>query len=257
VISVLYKGKGKDKEAAKSYHPISITPAEYRIITRAIQQMLEPAVRTVIGKTQVGYLSDGRQARDNTVLLGETARALEGDGKGGIAVQVDNSAAFDRVKWEFMHAVLEDFGFPPEFRQLVRTMYTDVAFKVKVNGQIGPKQGQSNGVRQGCGASPLLFILVQEALLIAIRLDPELKGIDLPDGDKIRERCLADDTVAYLESVDQLPRLFEVDRLLPESIWTGARSEQVVHYPNGIREGTQHKHPQRQVRGYAVDLVRD
>ena len=77
VISILYKGKEKDKEAAKSYRPISITPAEYRILTRAIQQKLEPAVRTVIGKTQVGYLSDGRRARDNTVLLGETARALD------------------------------------------------------------------------------------------------------------------------------------------------------------------------------------
>ena len=210
-VSVLYKGKGRNSEDMKSYRPISITPSEYRILTRAIQQKLEPAVRAVIGKTQVGYLSDGRQARDNTILLAETAQAIEEEeGKGGIAVQVDNSAAFDRVKWEFMHAILEDFGFPQDFRELVRTMYSDIGFQVKVNGQTGQPQPQTNGVRQGCCASPLLFILVQEVLLIAIRRDPELKGIRLPNGEEIRERCLADDTVVFLESTAQLPKLFAV-----------------------------------------------
>ena len=37
IVSILYKGKGKDKATPESYRPISITPAEYRIMTKAIQ----------------------------------------------------------------------------------------------------------------------------------------------------------------------------------------------------------------------------
>ena len=35
-ITVLYKGRGKDPTMLKSYRPISITPASYRILTKAI-----------------------------------------------------------------------------------------------------------------------------------------------------------------------------------------------------------------------------
>ena len=60
---------------------VSITPAVYRILTRAIQNLLEPAVREVIGTSQVAYVSDGRQMRDNTLLLSELMHMInEGHG---------------------------------------------------------------------------------------------------------------------------------------------------------------------------------
>ena len=60
-----------------------------------------------------------------------------------------------------------------------------------------------NGVRQGCPASPLMFALVQEALLVAIRDDRELRGVGVVAAGgkvkRVRERCLADDTVVYTD----------------------------------------------------------
>ena len=90
---------------------------------------------------------------------------------------MDNSAAFDRVRWDFMHRLLQEMGFPEEFRETVRTMYRGVNFTVKMNGITGEKQDQTQGVRQGCGVSPLLFLLVQEALLIHIRSSDKVKGV--------------------------------------------------------------------------------
>ena len=76
LVSMLYKGKGKDKKATPSYRPIAITPLEYRILTHAIQRKLLPAVLQIIGRTQVGYTGKTRQAHDNTILIGEMARTL-------------------------------------------------------------------------------------------------------------------------------------------------------------------------------------
>ena len=82
--------------------------------------------------------------------------------EGGVVVQVDNSSAFDLVRWEYTHMVLEELGLPEEFRTLMKILYKDIGFTLKVNGGVGDECKASNGVRQGCGVSPLIFILVQE-----------------------------------------------------------------------------------------------
>ena len=230
IISVLHKGKGKDPEVMKSYRPVSITPSEYRILTRAIQQKLQGVCAQLIGRGQVGYLGKDRQARDNTMLFTGMLNDLQQEGKGGVVVQLDNSAAFDRVRWDFMGELLEAFGFPADIRELIEAMYNGIGFRTRVNGKVGERKEASNGVRQGCGASPLLYILVQEALLISLRGERKLKGLHVGQGrnraharefgeklvrkgeGRVLERCLADDTMVYLRNVDEVPKLFEILR---------------------------------------------
>ena len=155
---------------------------------------------------------------------------LQQEGKGGVVVQLDNSAAFDRVRWDFMGELLEAFGFPADIRELIEAMYNGIGFRTRVNGKVGERKEASNGVRQGCGASPLLYILVQEALLISLRGERKLKGLHVGQGrnranarefgeklvrkgeGRVLERCLADDTMVYLRNVDEVPKLFEILR---------------------------------------------
>ena len=146
------------------------------------------------------------------------AKILDTEGQGGVAVQVDNSSAFDIVQWDFTHKLLEAYGFPPCFRNLMKGIYTDLTIRIKINGIEGEPLNVSNGVRQGCGASPLMFLLVQEALLSGIRESMDIEGIEVACGNEtgddleteVRERCLADDTVVYLKNIEQLPLLFEI-----------------------------------------------
>ena len=213
-MSMLHKGRGKSEDLPKNYRPVAVTATTYRILMKAVQLKLAPAATAVMGDTQVGYMTDGRRIWDNTILLSEMARQLDKPGTGGVAIQVDNTAAFDRVRWDFMHDVLEAMGFPKEFRDFMRIVYTDLQYKVSVNGRLGEAHRAYNGVRQGCPASPLMFALVQEALLVAIRDDRELKGVGIVAAGgnikEVRERCLADDTVVYLQDMSQAPRLFSV-----------------------------------------------
>ena len=42
-----------------------------------------------------------------------------------------------------MHRLLQEMGFPEEFREIVQTMYKGVNFTVKMNGITGEKQNQT------------------------------------------------------------------------------------------------------------------
>ena len=75
-------------------------------MTKAIQIQLQLIVEILVGKTQMAYLGDGRQMRDSTILMSELANLLERRG-GGVALQIDNKAAFDVVRWDFIHDILD------------------------------------------------------------------------------------------------------------------------------------------------------
>ena len=102
-----------------------MTCTPYRILMKAVQIKMNAAAAAVLGATQVAYIPDGRQIKDNTILMAEAARRLHCAGRGGACIQVDNSAAFDRVRWDFMQEMLEAFGFPAPFRAFIgETVYT-------------------------------------------------------------------------------------------------------------------------------------
>ena len=88
---------------------------EYRVMMKAVQLKLQGAVEAVLGRTQMAHMWDGRYAHDNTILLAEAARKLEAAGQSGVALMLDNSAAFDRVRHDFMHEIFEAMGFPAGF----------------------------------------------------------------------------------------------------------------------------------------------
>ena len=75
-----------------------------------------------------------------------------------------------------MHELLVEMGFPLEFRELMSAIYKDLKVRIKVNGEVGAPIKATNGVRQGGPASPLIFNLVMEALLISIREEMAGRG---------------------------------------------------------------------------------
>ncbi|KAM9319837.1 protein mono-ADP-ribosyltransferase PARP4 [Gastrophryne carolinensis] len=59
--------------------------------------------------------------------------------------------------------------------------------------------GVGNGTRQGCPLSPLLFVLVMEHLAVAMRRNPDIKGVDV--GNRTHKLALyADDLLMYVTS---------------------------------------------------------
>ena len=55
-----------------------------------------------------------------------------------------------------------------------------------------------SGTRQGCPLSPLLFNIVLEVLVIAIREEKEIKGVQIGKEEKLS--LFADDMILYIEN---------------------------------------------------------
>jgi hypothetical protein len=219
IVTLIFKSKGS-REDWRNYRPVSVTTIEYRIMGRAIHQAMRPMMEQLLGESQIGFLS--RQIDEHILCVTELAHYCESNNKPGLFVALDNVKAYDRVQHSFLQKVLEAFGFPSEFRQLINTMYTDIESALKVNGHIGKTFPVTNSLRQGCSLSCQLYLLVHEVLLRMIRESPDLRGIDIPNEEgrddaasavELRERAFADDTGIALggrDPHDQIPKLFKV-----------------------------------------------
>ncbi|CAH2284669.1 Hypothetical predicted protein [Pelobates cultripes] len=70
-------------------------------------------------------------------------------------------------------------GFPAPFCTAIKALYTDLRAQTLNTGVPKTPVPLSRGTRQGYSFSPLLFAVNLEPLLLAIRSDPEIRGIEL------------------------------------------------------------------------------
>jgi hypothetical protein len=78
--------------------------------------------------------------------------------------KLDVEKAYDHVNWSFLLYLLRRCGFSLKWRRWIAFCISTVRFSVLING--GPEGffGSSRGIRQGDSLSPLLFVIVMEAL---------------------------------------------------------------------------------------------
>ena len=78
--------------------------------------------------------------------------------------KLDIEKAYDHVNWNFLLYMLRRCGFSEKWRQWVYTCISTARFSILVNGSAHGFFSSSRGLRQGDPLSPLLFLLIMEAL---------------------------------------------------------------------------------------------
>ena len=90
----------------------------------------------------------------------------------------DFEKAFDSIDHSFLFAVLESFGFGPDFIQWLRTLFNNAESRVIKNGKSTTGYFRLEiGTRQGDILSAYLLILALEVLLIQIRENNDIKEL--------------------------------------------------------------------------------
>jgi len=125
--------------------------------------------------------------------------------KNGVcAVKLDMTKAYDRVEWNYLHAVLGALGFSERWQNLVMKCVTSVSFSVQINGMFSPTFKPTSGIRQGDPISPYLFVLCAEGLTSMLKFcGPQhlAKGIRVGiHAPWISHLLFADDSLIFMQA---------------------------------------------------------
>lgn len=208
VITIIYKKKGSNLDL-ENYRPISLLNVDYKILTKILANRMKRVIGEIVQTTQ-SYSIPGRDIADTIGTVRDVIEYMKRDKKGGVVLGIDWEKAFDRVEHRFLYKVLERFGFGERMRGWVKRLYESAKSRVKVNGVLTDSFEVGRSVRQGCPLSALLYAIVVEPLATLIKMNKDVKGIQLPyDGICVINQY-ADDTTITVRDGGSVKKVLEL-----------------------------------------------
>ncbi|XP_057312797.1 uncharacterized protein LOC130654265 [Hydractinia symbiolongicarpus] len=165
-----------------------------KVIERVMDKLLRE--RIDIDKMQFGFVP-GRGTTDAIFLLRQLQEKYLGKRKNLYFAFVDLEKAFDRVPRKVIWWAMRKLGVDEWLVTMVQSMYSNARSRVRINDSLSDEFSVNVGVHQGSVLSPLLFILVLEALSMEFRTGCPW------------ELLYADDLVLIAESMEELVEKFE------------------------------------------------
>lgn len=102
------------------------------------------------------------------------------------------------VRWDLLYKALQMFGFGEYILSVVATLFNGIKTCASNAGYSSDLFYPSRGIRQGCCASPVLFVLAVELLAIIVRKTEDIKGITMA-GTSAKISQYADDATFFLQ----------------------------------------------------------
>lgn len=134
-----------------------------KIFAKVLANRVAPELLALVGLHQSAFVR-GRVLLDNFMLMQGTARRIHALRELACLVKLDTSKAFDTVDWSFLLQVLRKIGFGRTWFTWICGLLSIETTRVHVNGTPGSTLSSARGLMQGDPLSPMLLILVMEAL---------------------------------------------------------------------------------------------
>lgn len=204
---VMLKKKGAaDPMDPAGYRPITLTPTDYRIISKAYSMRLLQVLPSLIGVEQTGSVPQ-RDIRDNLLLQRLTHTLCSRLQIPVTMLSVDIVKAFDSVDRDALWHTMRHKGVPATFVYAMQVLHAESEAVVNVNGFLSSAFPVSRGVRQGCPLAMLLFVIALEPLLCALR--NQLHGVDILRCKAVLA-AYADDLLVFLGTADDATRFSRI-----------------------------------------------
>jgi len=187
-IVTVYKGKG-DALDCGSYRGIKLLDHAMKVFEKIIEKRVRSQVE--LDDMQFGF-SPGKGTTDAIFIVRQLQEKFLSKNKEVWMAFVDLEKAFDRVPREILWWSLRQLKVDAGLIAIIKSMYDGATTAVKVKDKVSEEFQVKVGVHQGSVLSPLLFIIVMEALSKCFR-------VGLP-----WQLLYADDLVLIAESEEDL-----------------------------------------------------
>ena len=161
----IYKGKGDALERG-NYRGLKLLDHVMKGIERVIEKIIRE--RISIDDMQFGFMP-GRGTTDAIFILRQLQEKHLAKNKKLYSAFVDLEKAFDRVPRKVIWWAMRKLGIEEWIVRFVQAMYNNTRSRVRVNNTYNDEFGVKVGVHQGSVLSPLLFVIVLEALSCEFR----------------------------------------------------------------------------------------
>lgn len=102
----------KNPSYVKEYRSIACCSTLYKIISKILTNRLKLVVDYLVGQFQSAFI-DGRNILDNVIMAHELIKGYNCKTiSPRCLIKVDIRKAYDSVEWDFLKAVLLEFGIP-------------------------------------------------------------------------------------------------------------------------------------------------
>jgi hypothetical protein len=118
--------------------------------------------------------------------------------KNHMIISIDTEKVLDKNQHPFMIKALMKLGLEGMYLNMIKAIYDKPTANIIVNEEKLKTFSLNSGIRQGCPFSPLLFNIVLEILVRAIRQEEEIKGIQIGK-EEVKVPLFADDMILYLK----------------------------------------------------------
>ena len=165
IIINCYKGKG-DATDRGNYRGLKLLDHVMKVMERVVDGLIRSCVN--IDNMQFGFMP-GRGTTDAIFIVRQLQEKFLAKDKTLYLAFVDLEKAFDRVPRAVLWWAMRKLGVPEILVKTVQAMYHNASARVRVGSSVSDPFEVKVGVHQGSVLSPLLFIMVLEALSIEFR----------------------------------------------------------------------------------------
>ncbi|WJX71807.1 hypothetical protein P8452_55760 [Trifolium repens] len=146
--------KVENPTSMKDLRPISLCNVLYKIISKVLANRLKPLLNRYISIEQSAFIAD-RSILDNVMIAMETIHHMKCKVKGKVgevALKIDISKAYDRVKWQYLMKIMYKMGFCDKWVKWIQMCLGSIQYSVMVNGEsvgpIMPERGLRQDIRE-------------------------------------------------------------------------------------------------------------